>query len=436
MPKFGFAVSKITPGVGVQLAGFIGERKAIGVHDDLFAKALYINFSEANRYLFIVLDTLAVFSEMSEKISKNIESKTGIGRDHILISATHTHSGPEGLGSIRLSDIGNPLAIVGKENDKIIEYTVDKTIAAALEAVSYDYEGDFMFASIKFKEKVCGSRREEHDANPMESKILMLKATTGESALVYNFGCHPTVLHDENLYISADFPGALAAQFKEAIPELKLSMFVNGAAGDISTRFYRKESSFSEVERIAKSISNNILSGFNLLRALKLDEKHFAAKIIPIKLKIKKFPSEESIQSILNQATNELEKTKERGLKNLRLYQSKVEGANALMATSRLLSKAKYIDTFIKLIVLDDIIFVGIPGELFSSLGKQIEKSLEPNKVILAGYCWDYIGYIPDAESYEKGGYETLSTLLEKGEGEKIVETIVRESKALFSLNK
>lgn len=431
MIRFGFASQKITPDIGVQLAGFLGQRRALGVHDDLFVKALYLNFSDKNRYIFIVLDTIAVFKEFSMKISESIEKESGIPREHIFISATHTHSGPEGLGSVYLSGVSEAVPVVGKYDEKLVEYTVHQTITTALKAISKTYEGKFEFASVKFKNQVYGSRRVEGKENPIEPKLLLLKALSGEIVLAYNFGCHPTVLHETNLYISADFPGKVASLLPQSISDLEFVMFFNGAAGDISTRFFRKESSFSEVNRIGTIITEDIREGFSSLSEIKLDETRFTAKHVPISLKMKEFPSGDSLNVMLKEAQNELQNAKREGVSNLRLYESKVEGIDNLITSSSLLSNAKYIDTFIKIISLDNIIFVGIPGEIFSHLGKQIEDGLKPNKVVLIGYCWDYIGYIPDREAYEEGSYETFSTLLEKGEGERIVETVIREAKSL-----
>lgn len=425
MIKFGFASQKITPEIGVQLAGFLGNRESVGVHDDLFTKVLYLNFSDKDRYIFIVLDTLAVFKEFSFNISTKIEKELRIPREHIFISATHTHSGPD-LG-IRY------LAHTSKKDEKLIEYTVHQTIKAVLEAVSKNYEGKFEFTSVKFEEQICGNRRLENSNNTTEVKIFLLKALSGEIALAYNFGCHPTVLHEENLYISADFPGKVASLLAENVKNIKLVVFLNGAAGDISTRFFRKESSFNELDRIGTIVANNIKSGLSFSSELKLDEKHFNAKEIPISLKIRELPSQESLVAMLKETMSELENAKKKGIKNLRPYQSKIEGINSILANTSPLASLKHLDTFIKIIMLDDLIFIGIPGEIFSTLGKQIEDGLKPLKVILVGYCWDYIGYIPDIKAYEEGGYETLVTLLEKGEGEKIVETVIKEVKSLVS---
>lgn len=38
--KIGFGASRITPSIGVFMAGYFHERKATAIHDDLYAKAM------------------------------------------------------------------------------------------------------------------------------------------------------------------------------------------------------------------------------------------------------------------------------------------------------------------------------------------------------------------------------------------------------------
>jgi len=433
MLKFGFASKKITPGIGIQLAGFIGERKALGIHDDLFAKVLYLHFSDKNRFIFIVLDTIAVFKEFSQSLCEAIERETGIPKKHIIISATHTHSGPEGLGSIRLPDVSKALPIIGSENKDLIEYTMQQTLKAVSEAISKNYEGKFKFVVSNLKEKFCGSRRAKNEESPVKIKILLLQALSGETALVYNFGCHPTVLHENNLYISADFPGKVANVLSENMNNLKFCMFINGAAGDISTRFFRKESTFNEVNRIGSIIADSIKDRISSAEEIVLNENNIKAKDIAISLKIKKLPTKDILNKMLEQAKDELEEAKKRQVYSLRLYQSEIEGIKSLIAFASVLGNATHIDTIIKIICLDKLCFVGIPGEIFSILGKEIEESLNSKKVFIVGYCFDSIGYIPNIKAYEEGGYETLSTLLEKGEGERIRDIIIKETGRMYS---
>ena len=62
--------------------------------------------------------------------------------------------------------------------------------------------------------------------------------------------------------------------------------------------------------------------------------------------------------------------------------------------------------------------FVSIPGELFSTL--------QPQNVSVIAYANGYFRYICGEEAYEAGYYEALAAIVARGEGEKLMEEIVR----------
>jgi len=423
--RCGFASEVITLQPGLQLGGFLGERKAIGTHDDLKVRSFYLEISNKKRILFVVFDLLEVPFNLSQRIKSKLKEEFDIDEDQVFVAAIHTHSGPD------LSKFGKKLEIdvtsgnKSTEEENLLDLLVEKSFAAASTAISNKKTGTLKFGSFLMKEPVCGNRREKKDNEKVEVKLLLFTADSGEEALIYNFGCHPTVLHESNLMYSADFPGAVERNLIESIENLKFVMFINGAAGDISTRFYRKTSSYEEVERIgailAKEIKENIS---NLQEVLKKGEDYYS-KVIKIKLKFREPMPDGIVKTLQQKALEDLENAKKTGKDNLRIYQSRIEGLKFLQAASNLLKKNREIETILQLAILGELAFVGIPGELFFSLGNMIEKELSPLKVFLVGYSNDYIGYILDEASYTKGEYESYTTFLEKGEGEKIVEKLL-----------
>jgi neutral ceramidase len=60
----------------------------------------------------------------------------------------------------------------------------------------------------------------------------------------------------------------------------------------------------------------------------------------------------------------------------------------------------------LQMIYLGGIVLVGVPGELFSELGKQIKSSIPMHQVTVLGYTNHDIGYIPTRSAYAQGGYE------------------------------
>jgi hypothetical protein len=87
--------------------------------------------------------------------------------------------------------------------------------------------------------------------------------------VVYNLDGHSTVLHEENRLYSADFPGFAASIMPLFEPFVTMSVFLNGAAGDMSTRFYRQSSDFAEVERIGTIVAESVVASLDVLEPMK-----------------------------------------------------------------------------------------------------------------------------------------------------------------------
>ena len=77
-----------------------------------------------------------------------------------------------------------------------------------------------------------------------------------------------------------------------------------------------------------------------------------------------------------------------------------------------------------KVLKINNWFIVYIPGELFTSLGRRLKDKFTANHILISCYSNGYSGYIPDTAAYNQGGYETLSTPLAAGEGEKLVDKI------------
>jgi len=126
----GAAVADITPTGSVFLAGYPHVRRySTGVHDPLSASALYLE-SCGERLLLIACDVIYVPKSAVARARTRIADVTGIPAGHILISATHTHSGPKMLDPIATSEDG----IVPRSDPAIVQHVEDRIVDAALRA--------------------------------------------------------------------------------------------------------------------------------------------------------------------------------------------------------------------------------------------------------------------------------------------------------------
>ena len=92
--RAGCAQQKITPPLGVSLAGYFHDRIGKSVRDDLYARAIVIE-SSGTRLAIISCDLISISEELSLPAKAIIEKEVGIPPENVLICATHTHTGPE-----------------------------------------------------------------------------------------------------------------------------------------------------------------------------------------------------------------------------------------------------------------------------------------------------------------------------------------------------
>jgi predicted neutral ceramidase superfamily lipid hydrolase len=91
--RAGAAQTVITPPLDCYLAGYFHDRLATRVRDDLYCRALVLEGAGA-RIALVSLDLVCVVSEWADVARGQIQERTGIGADKVLICATHTHTGP------------------------------------------------------------------------------------------------------------------------------------------------------------------------------------------------------------------------------------------------------------------------------------------------------------------------------------------------------
>src|SRR5262249_35644723 len=116
--RVGAAAVVITPPVGTPMAGYYSERAAEGVHDDLHAKALVLEKDGAKTAL-VSLDLISTARQVVTEARREIERTTGLRGDAVMISATHSHTGP------LLNNRGARESVLGGTSDLAMRYTAE-----------------------------------------------------------------------------------------------------------------------------------------------------------------------------------------------------------------------------------------------------------------------------------------------------------------------
>src|SRR5258708_1984625 len=90
----GAARIKLDPPLGLAMAGY-GNRVGVatGVHDELAAQAIVLS-DGASKVAIAGVDVLALGQRIADDIRERVAAKSDLSADAIMVSATHTHSGP------------------------------------------------------------------------------------------------------------------------------------------------------------------------------------------------------------------------------------------------------------------------------------------------------------------------------------------------------
>src|SRR5438105_14867151 len=95
--RVGRAAVKITPPAGMPMAGYYYVRLNEGIHDDLHAKALVLEKDGVSAAM-VALDIANIPQRFVDAAREQIGKTTSVPGANVMISATHTHTGPE-MGS-------------------------------------------------------------------------------------------------------------------------------------------------------------------------------------------------------------------------------------------------------------------------------------------------------------------------------------------------
>jgi neutral ceramidase len=91
--RAGAATSNVTPWLGLSMNGNMTDNPASHVHDELHARAIVLDDGQT-KLAFVVVDSCMIPREVVTAAKKRIQDRSKIAPDHVLISATHTHSAP------------------------------------------------------------------------------------------------------------------------------------------------------------------------------------------------------------------------------------------------------------------------------------------------------------------------------------------------------
>jgi hypothetical protein len=451
--RVGLAEADITPPLGFPMAGYYHERRATGTHDPLKARAVVFRQGETEAAL-VVCDLIGIARDLSAEVGRRVAAKTGIPAAHIIVTATHAHTGPDYMRD--LYDYLKPGGPPGGQQPyaaRLIAGIVEAVVTAhgrarpgVVEAGSARQETPVAF-NRRFVMRDGSVRTWMHLDNPdvvrpagpidPEVGLLLVRAAEGgrPRGVLTNFALHLDTVGGTRW--SADFPHYIEQSLRKSLGREVVSVFGTGCCGDINhVDPGRKE--VAKTDAIGRALAATVAKALPGLRPVKRPTLRVRRAVVPVPLQDVTVEQVARARPLLLDA---------RAGKKVDFFDH-VAAYKALIL-DQLRHKKPYARTtdFVSwglshtwagvgdrlpvevhvLALGDDVAVVCLPGEIFVELGLAIKHAspFRTTLVVELSNCEETL-YVPTRVACAGGSYEVLNSTLRPGSGEMLAEAAVR----------
>jgi hypothetical protein len=412
--RAGAAAENLSADDTMVIGGGIGPGKARGQEGELRASAVVIEDAQRQRIALVASDVLMINRDVLDRAARRIEQATGIPFDHVLINATHTHHAP------------TTVTIHGYQRDEAFTHQVeDQIVQAAVRAAGRLTPVTFLFhlgeeSSVGKNSRLLlgdgtiywvGSHADAvRPTGPFDPELPVLAFRRPEGrleAVLFNHSTHTIGTHKPGVR-SPSFYGLAAQALESDIGGTFL--FFEGASGSTHNL---DVSAVEATYRIRQAITDALdraqprpVAGVKALRR-------------EITVKVRHFQEAEDERAAVAYCTKRI--------KDPAAAQSVLKVFRAMRAELAP-QQGQERKTWVQAVLIGDVAIIGVPGEFFTVLGQEIKRRSPFRYTYVFELANDYIGYIPDRLSFDRGGYQVwtgLHSFVERGTGEAIVSASV-----------
>ncbi|MBR6729231.1 MAG: neutral/alkaline non-lysosomal ceramidase N-terminal domain-containing protein, partial [Clostridia bacterium] len=394
--QLGVSKKDITPEIGGHLYGYGDALFSSSLHDPLYATAFVFGYGDL-QYALINVTVVAVGAELVDEIRTQIQEKTGIPYDNIMIAATHTHSGPSTKKSAGWGDVDRPYC------DGIF---VPQILSAVTEAKS---AMTAVTMAIATGESYVGINRREFvennitlGQNPwgcMNPKMTVISFKNAENTVVANmihYGAHGTAAgYSER--ISRDWPGFMTDRLEKESGAI--TAFFNGPEGDIGPRLVNGKTMGTEDIRImyqlGEQAAEDAMRIYNTIGTY--EEVDMESIETVVKMPLEKRVSKEEAQAGYEEFKDSDINTRRHKAHYFKSVLDSYEVGYTDMDEDVIPQS---------ILRLGDLVFVSSPYELFSEIGLRVQKMSSFPHVLMLINTNGTEAYFPTASQLPLGGYE------------------------------
>jgi len=445
--KAGFHTSDITPPVGMEVPGDYVKAYSQSIHDPLKVRACVLD-DGVQTAAIASIDTciLPHSNKLVTAVRRGVEERCGIPESHILVAATHTHSGGPLSGFLEedVADAPELIRRLALEESPAcdplyLEIVTRQAVTAICEAHRKREEA-LLAVGKGFEEQVVFNRRFRmangrvythpgkgspdivEPAGPVDPEVGVVAAWNRQGELlgcIVNYSCHATTFSGA---ISADYIYYLEEAIQHVMGRQSVVVFLNGACGDVTQVDNRSMRAPEFGERWSRLVGTRV--GAEALKVMVSAQpgelKPVAVNSLTLRISRRR-PNPNRVE-----ASRELV---EQGVKSSRRDTAWIF-AKELLIADYLASKEPEVDVEMQAVQVGPVVFIAYPAEMFCELGLRVKKSSPFPYTFVVELANGSLGYVPPAEAFAPsgGGYETALTSysnLDIHAGEKMVQASV-----------
>jgi neutral ceramidase len=373
----------LTPPLELQFSlGGYGDRMnkpAEGVHDSIWVKAVILSDGQ-NKYAIVTLDILALPPNVKPQVLEGLAA-SGWHTENLMILPSHSHTSLDMAALNNKNNLNNPY--IGIYQPKLLDFVIEAIVAAIriadtnLQPVSIGTGRDLLMG--------MNRNRRKNAAVDRDLTVTRIDLLNGKPLLVLaNWTAHPTITSDEDMLVSAEWPGYLQRELESSIGKGVLAMYYNGAEGDQSVLVKIKSGDhYQKAEWYGREIGKKAFKIYQTIKTA--TESIFEYNSLFVSL-----PQPQMHPQFASTGGAEYG----------------MDEQNAKYILNAMCPEK----TTITALRVGDWLLVGAPGELTYNLGERIKNQLFEQGIrypVIGGMANEWISYILSKEQYQKGGYET-----------------------------
>jgi hypothetical protein len=385
--RIGVAQTDITPDVGVELSGFARRvQPSTGILDPLYAKCVCLEQGK-ERLLWIHCDLVGLEREFVTGFRRWARDFLGLADRQVLISATHTHSGP---ATIVLQE-------AGAYDAKYVTFMKSQLQDLAELALANRQPCEVVFVEGNLDLAVDRRKKATPHTDPRVGGIGFRRADGQYAAVVVNYAMHAVALGPSNRMISADVPGRAAAALSRQLPGEPMVLVTNGACGNLNPP--RENVTAAQLEEWGTQIANAVAPLLSSAAGVSDPAFRTVSRIVPLPLDALSVAEIEAYAANIGKDSSSLAEWGDGFRRAVDTWRrTMIEAVHDRRASSTR-------DAELFAICIGDLTLLGMNAEVFSRFTDDLRQATG-RKLYVLGYANGDMGYIPTRAAYHEGGYE------------------------------